>query len=92
MRTNLLSTLALFPALLTGAQIVLAQSSDEAAVAQAVESLRKAAMAKRTRRLEIAGASGLPALTSINLKNAFVIAQFFLLVISFAGIVVLQQA
>ena len=46
MRTKFLSLLVLFLTLLTGMQTIYAQSGDEAAVAQAVESLRKAAMAK----------------------------------------------
>ena len=46
MRTKLLSLVVLFFTLLTGMQTLYAQSDDEAAVAQSVEALRKAAMAK----------------------------------------------
>ncbi|HTE14368.1 MAG TPA: nuclear transport factor 2 family protein [Burkholderiales bacterium] len=46
MRAKFLALSILFFTLLTAMQTVYAQSADEAAVAQAVESLRKAAMAK----------------------------------------------
>ena len=46
MRTKMLTLLVMFLTLLTGMQTVYAQSGDEAAVAQAVEALRKAAMTK----------------------------------------------
>ena len=52
MRTKLLSLLILFFTLLTGIQTVAAQSNDEAAVAQAVESLRKAMFAKDAKQFE----------------------------------------
>ena len=46
MRTKLLSLLVLFFTLLTGTQTIYAQSGDEAALVQAVDSLRKAMIAK----------------------------------------------
>ncbi|HTD91326.1 MAG TPA: nuclear transport factor 2 family protein [Burkholderiales bacterium] len=46
MRTKFLSLLVVVLTLLTGMQMVRAQSGDDAAVAQAVESLRKAALDK----------------------------------------------
>lgn len=46
MRTKWLSLLVVVLALFSGTQTVIAQSADEAAVAQALESLRKAAFAK----------------------------------------------
>ena len=52
MRTNLLSLVVIFFALLTGVQTVSAQSGDEAVVAQAVESLRKAMFAKDASQFE----------------------------------------
>ncbi len=52
MRTKCFSLLIMFLTLLAGMQTVYAQSGDEAAVAQAVESLRKAAMAKDRAQFE----------------------------------------
>ena len=52
MRTNLLSLVVIFFTLLTGVQTVSAQSGDEAAVAQAVESLRKAMFARDAKQFE----------------------------------------
>lgn len=46
MRQSILSVLALFVALLAGANVAWAQSADEAAVAQAVENLRQAMFAR----------------------------------------------
>ena len=52
MRTLILSTVIMAIALLTNVQPVAAQSSDEAAVAQAVEAFRKAALAKDRNQFE----------------------------------------
>jgi ketosteroid isomerase-like protein len=52
MRAFVLSNFVLALALLIGAPVVLAQSSDEAAVAQAVEAFRKAVIAKDRKQLE----------------------------------------
>ena len=52
MRTLVLSTVIMALALLTNVQPVAAQSSDEAAVAQAVEAFRKAALAKDRNQFE----------------------------------------
>jgi len=52
MRANLLSLMVIFFTLLTGVQTVSAQSGDEAAVAQAVESLRKAMFARDANQFE----------------------------------------
>ena len=52
MRTKFLSLLVLFVTFLTGMQTVYAQSNDEAAVAQAVESLRKAMFARDVKQFE----------------------------------------
>ena len=53
MRTKFLSLLVLFVTFLTGMQTVYAQSNDEAAVAQAVESLRKAMFARDVKQFEV---------------------------------------
>ena len=52
MRTKFISLLVLFVTFLTGMQTVYAQSNDEAAVAQAVESLRKAMFARDVKQFE----------------------------------------
>ena len=52
MQTKFLSLLVLFFTLLTGMQTVYAQSADEAAVAQSVESLRKAMFARDAKQFE----------------------------------------
>ena len=52
MRANLLSLVVVFFTLLTGVQTASAQSGDEAAVAQAVESLRKAMFARDSKQFE----------------------------------------
>ena len=52
MRTKFLSLLILFFTLFTGMQTVYAQSGEEAAVAQAVESLRKAMFARDAKGFE----------------------------------------
>lgn len=52
MRTKFLSLLVLFVTFLTGMQTVYAQSNDEAAVAQAIESLRKAMFARDVKQFE----------------------------------------
>ena len=52
MLTRLLSLILVSLALITGTQSVAAQSGDEAAVAQAVEALRKAALAKDRAQFE----------------------------------------
>ena len=52
MRTKMLSLLVLFIAMLTGCQTVSVQSGDEAAVALAVESLRKAMFARDSQQFE----------------------------------------
>ena len=52
MRTTFLSLLVLFVTFLTGMQTVYAQSNDEAAVAQAIESLRKAMFARDAKQFE----------------------------------------
>jgi ketosteroid isomerase-like protein len=52
MRTKLLSLFVLFFTLLTGMQSVYAQTADEAAVAQAVESLRKAMLVRDAKQYE----------------------------------------
>ena len=52
MRTLVLSTVVMALALLTNVQLVAAQSSDEAAVAQAVETYRKAMLAADRSQLE----------------------------------------
>lgn len=52
MRTTFLSLLVLFVTFLTGMQTVYAQSNDEAAVAQAIESLRKAMFARDVKQFE----------------------------------------
>jgi ketosteroid isomerase-like protein len=52
MRTFVLSNILLALALLIGSPLVSAQSGDEAAVAQAVEALRKAALAKDRNQFE----------------------------------------
>lgn len=52
MRTKLLSFFVLFFTLLTGMQTVYAQTGDDAAVAQAVESLRKAMFARDVKQFE----------------------------------------
>lgn len=52
MQTKFLSLLVLFFTLLTGLQTVSAQSADEAAVAQSVESLRKAMFARDAKQFE----------------------------------------
>ena len=52
MRTKFISLLVLFVTFLTGMQTVYAQSNDEAAVAQAIESLRKAMFARDAKQFE----------------------------------------
>jgi ketosteroid isomerase-like protein len=52
MRAHVLSNFVLALALLIGAPVVSAQSGDEAAVGQAVEALRKAALAKDRKQFE----------------------------------------
>lgn len=53
MHTKLLSLFVMFFALLTGTQVVHAQSADEAALNQAVDSLRKAMIAKDGKQFEV---------------------------------------